>query len=225
MIHQLFLFIIGNIGNIVEMNNSDNENDMDLYIEDQIFERVNDSLIHDKKLFESFENIMRSYLFQNYYYIILWHMFHSFSVFYPDEPCDTLKINTKLLLNNLKNMTFCSSCSNNKKDTFVDDSNLDDVVKSRNEMITFFNDYHKYINTCILNKTTNYDSFTNDYIIQNYSNGHFSHYFEHKLNFNLVTILNDAELNERILKNNFSNLKTNCFQQFKNKKISRIIFS
>lgn len=208
------------------MSNSDNENEMDVHTEEQIFIGLNESLLHDKKLFEPFENIMRSYLFQNYYYIILWHMFHSFSVFYPDDPCDILKINTKLLLNNLKNMTFCSSCSNNKKDTFVEESKLDDVVKSRYKMITFFNEYHKYINTYILNKTTNYDSFTNEYIIQNYSNGNFTHYFENKLNFNLFNIVNDAtELDERNLKNKFSNLKTICFQQFKKRKISKIIFS
>lgn len=204
------------------MNNSEtNQDDNMVKVENEITAALNECT----QSFQSFENVIRIYLSQNYYHIMLWHLFHSFSVFYPDEPSDILKVNTKLFLNSLKNMTGCSGCGNNKNDVFVGNSDLDDVVGSKTKIVAFFNDYHKYINVKILHKTINYDSFTNDYIISKYSGNEFTRYFENKYKFNLLHFLNDGALNEETLKNKFATLKIECAQHFKTKKLVKIIFS
>jgi len=206
---------------IVRIMNTNDANDAYTIVENELITTLNECT----KSYQSFENVLRIYLFQNYYQIVLWHVFHSFSVFYPDEPSDVLKANTKLLLNHIKSVSGCSSCGNNKNDTFANDCNLDNAVMSKTKMITFFNDYHKYINLKILHKTTNYESFTNDYIIAKYSNNEFNRYFENKCKFNLLHVLSDAGLTEQMLKKKFENFKIECSQQFKTKKISKIVFS
>lgn len=204
------------------MNNSATNQDDDMVkVENEITAALNEST----QSFQSFENVIRIYLSQNYYHIMLWHMFHSFSVFYPDEPSDVLKVNTKLFLNSLKNMTGCSGCSNNKNDVFVSNCNLDDVVGSKTKMVAFFNDYHKYINVKILKKPDDYDLFTNDYIISKYSGNEFTRYFENKYSFNLLHFLNNGALNEETLKKKFTTLKIECSQHFKTKKLMKIVFS
>ena len=195
--------------------------DDDIRVENEITAALNECT----QSFQSFESVMRIYLSQNYYHIMLWHMFHSFSVFYPDEPSDVLKVNTKLFLNSLKNMTGCSGCGNNKNDVFVSNSDLDDVVGSKPKMISFFNDYHKYINVKILKKPDDYDLFTNDYIIAKYAGNEFTRYFENKYSFNLLHFLNDGALNEETLKKKFATLKIECSQQFKTKKLMKVVFS
>ena len=195
--------------------------DDDIRVENEITAALNECT----QSFQSFESVMRIYLSQNYYHIMLWHMFHSFSVFYPDEPSDVLKVNTKLFLNSLKNMTGCSGCGNNKNDVFVSNSDLDDVVGSKTKIVAFFNDYHKYINVKILNKPDDYDLFTNDYIIAKYAGNEFTRYFENKYSFNLLHFLNDGALNEETLKKKFATLKIECSQQFKTKKLMKVVFS
>lgn len=204
------------------MNNSvTNQDDNMVKIENEITAALNEST----QSFQSFENVICIYLSQTYYHIMIWHMFHSFSVFYPDEPSDVLKVNTKLFLNSLKNMTGCSACGNNKNDVFVSNSNLDDVVGSKTKMVAFFNDYHKYINVKILKKPDDYELFTTDYIIAKYSGNEFTRYFENKYRFNLLHLLNDGALNEETLKKKFASLKIECSQQFKTKKLMKIVFS
>jgi hypothetical protein len=76
-----------------------------------------------------------------------------------------------------------------------------------------------------LNKPDDYDLFTNDYIIAKYSENEFTRYFENKYSFNLIHFLNDGALNEETLKKKFATLKIECSQQFKTKKLMKVVFS
>ena len=108
---------------------------------------------------------------------IAWHIFHSFSVRYPSAPTDEQKTRTK---NFIKKITtnlgiVCSSCGGSK-DTFISsktDAELDSAVGSNSNLIEFFINYHKYVNTT-LRKQANfaYDCsvFTTSNISDKYTN-------------------------------------------------------
>ena len=87
---------------------------------------------------------------KNKQFHITWHIFHSFSVMYPDNPTEEEQIKTKIFINKITTNLFlmCSSCSKNK-DKFIENSNVDFAVSSKTNLIQFFCDYHKTINTQI----------------------------------------------------------------------------
>lgn len=126
---------------------------------------------------------------------ISWHLLHSFSVVYPDYPSEQLKTNTKQFINNLKGyLPFCSSCSNNIKDNFIQNYNIDLAVSNKNEIIIFFINYHSYINISFTNNP-NYDSsiFTIDYVINKYSDNMYNDYFKTNYNIDLLQIISEKE--------------------------------
>lgn len=130
---------------------------------------------------------------------ITWHLLHSFSVIYPDYPSELLKINTKQFINNLKlYIPFCSSCSNNIKDNFIKNYNIDLAISNKHELILFFINYHSYINTSFTNNT-NYNSsiFTIDYVMNKYSDNTYIEYFKQYYNLDLLQTISKKEgLNE-----------------------------
>lgn len=141
----------------------------------------------------------RSLFFNNFYtkrgQHISWHLLHSFSVAYPYEPSEQLKTNTIKFINGLKAyLPFCSSCSNNIADNFIENYNIDLAVSNKNEIILFFIKYHSYINTSFTNNP-NYDSsiFTIDYVINKYSDNTYNNYFKINYNIDLLQIISEKE--------------------------------
>ena len=67
---------------------------------------------------------------------IAWHIFHSFSVMYPDEPTTEQQLMTKNFINKITTNLgiICSSCSGNK-DNFITKYDTDLAVSSKTNLI------------------------------------------------------------------------------------------
>ena len=125
-------------------------------------------------------------------YHLLWHIFHSFSVMYPENPTEEEKLRTKNFINKITThlSIICSSCSKNK-DTFIPNYDIDLAVSSKTNIIQFFCDYHKEVNIKyrqpIVVTNTNYeaDLFTTDFIIERYTKNDYISLIETTYNLNL----------------------------------------
>ncbi len=155
---------------------------------DQLLEQNINNSSDIKKLFHTFFfNTLHLKRSQH----LTWHILHLFSVLYPDSPSKQLQENTKLSIINLKkNLPFCSTCSYNSKDTFIENNNIDLAVSNKNELILFFINYHSYINTSFTNNKT-YDSsiFTLEYVINKYSDNTYYNYFKIYYDIDLLQII------------------------------------
>ena len=123
---------------------------------------------------------------------LLWHIFHSFSVMYPENPTEEEKLRTKNFINKITThlSIICSSCSKNK-DTFIANYDIDLVVSSKTNIIQFFCDYHKEVNIKyrppIVTTNAKYDAdlFTTDFIIERYTKNDYISLIETTYNLNL----------------------------------------
>jgi hypothetical protein len=70
---------------------------------------------------------------------IAWHIFHSFSIMYPDEPTLEQQLMTKNFIQKITTNLgiICSSCDKNK-DTFIANYDTDLAVSSKTNLIQFF---------------------------------------------------------------------------------------
>jgi hypothetical protein len=134
---------------------------------------------------------------------IAWHIFHSFSIMYPDEPTEDEQLRTK---NFIKKITtnlgiICSSCSGNK-DTFIANYDTDLAVSSKTNLIQFFCDYHKYVNTTLRpQKHFSYepDIYTTNFIIDRYTKNDYISLINTTYNINLISLFQQNSLNDFFL--------------------------
>ena len=125
-------------------------------------------------------------------YHLLWHIFHSFSVMYPENPSEEEKLRTKNFINKITtNLSIiCSSCNRNK-DTFIESYDIDLAVSSKTNIIQFFSNYHKEVNIKyrppIVTTNAKYDAdlFTTDFIIERYTKNDYISLIETTYNLNL----------------------------------------
>jgi hypothetical protein len=119
---------------------------------------------------------------------LLWHIFHSFSVLYPENPTKDEKVRTKNFIHKIKQLSICSSCSKNK-DTFIENYDIDVAVNSKINMIQFFCDYHKEVNIkyrpIVTNTKYDADLFTTDFIIERYTKNDYISFIETTYHLNL----------------------------------------
>ena len=138
------------------------------------------------------KSITLSKFLQKKIYHLLWHIFHSFSVMYPDEPTEEEKSRTKNFINKITThlSIICSSCGGNK-DTFIQNYNIDLAVSSKTNIIQFFSNYHKEVNIKyrppIVTTNAKYDAdlFTTDFIIERYTKNDYISLIETTYNLNL----------------------------------------
>ena len=131
---------------------------------------------------------------------IAWHIFHSFSIMYPDEPTEDEQLRTK---NFIKKITtnlgiICSSCSGNK-DTFISKYNTDLAVSSKTNLIQFFCDYHKNVNTTLRpQKHFSYepDIYTTKFIIDRYTKNDYISLINTTYNINLVLLFQQNSMDD-----------------------------
>jgi hypothetical protein len=131
---------------------------------------------------------------------IAWHIFHSFSIMYPDEPTEDEQLRTK---NFIKKITtnlgiICSSCSGNK-DTFIAKYNTDLAVSSKTNLIQFFCDYHKNVNTTLRpQKHFSYepDIYTTKFIIDRYTKNDYISLINTTYNINLVLLFQQNSMDD-----------------------------
>ena len=134
---------------------------------------------------------------------IAWHIFHSFSVMYPDEPTEEERLRTK---NFIKKITtnlgiICSSCGGNK-DNFIANYNTDLAVSSKTTLIQFFCDYHKNVNTTLRQQTHfSYepDIYTTDFIIDRYTKNDYISLINTTYNINLVSLFQQNSMDDFFL--------------------------
>jgi hypothetical protein len=141
------------------------------------------------------KNITLNKFLQKKIYHLLWHIFHSFSVMYPENPSEEEKLRTKNFINKITTdlSIICSSCSRNK-DTFIQNYDIDLAVSSKTNIIQFFCDYHKEVNIKyrppIVTTNAKYDAdlFTTDFIIERYTKNDYISLIETTYNLNLYKI-------------------------------------
>jgi hypothetical protein len=134
---------------------------------------------------------------------IAWHIFHSFSIMYPDEPTIEQQLMTK---NFIKKITtnlgiICSSCDKNK-DTFIANYNTDLAVSSKTNLIQFFCDYHKNVNTTLRQQTHfSYepDIYTTEFIIDRYTKNDYISLINTTYNINLVSLFQQNSMDDFFL--------------------------
>ena len=160
------------------------------------------------------QSITLNKFLQKKIYHLLWHIFHSFSVMYPENPTEEEKIRIKNFICKITThlSILCSSCSKNK-DTFIENYDIDVAVSSKINMIQFFCDYHKEVNIKyrppIVVTNTKYDAdlFTTDFIIERYTKNDYISLIETTYQLNLYK---HFQLNSM---DNFFPLFHNCTKQ------------
>lgn len=150
------------------------------------------------------KNTLKNLVFQRFLlikvYHLLWHIFHSFSILYPDYPNEEEKSDVKQFILSLKKdlKLFCSTCGGNNKDTFIENSDIDWAVISKNNLIQFFCDYHISVNTLsrLNSELYNYkvDNFNKQFIINRYTKNNYIEFIENKYNINLFKLFQNRQL-------------------------------
>ena len=160
------------------------------------FSLIDDNLINcannDFLLKYQIKSITLNKFLQKKIHHLLWHIFHSFSVMYPENPTEEEKLRTKNFINKITTHLFiiCSSCSKNK-DTFIENYDIDLAVSSKTNIIQFFSNYHKEVNIKyrppIVTTNAKYDAdlFTTDFIIERYTKNDYISLIETTYNLNL----------------------------------------
>ena len=134
---------------------------------------------------------------------IAWHIFHSFSIMYPDEPTIEQQLMTKNFINKITTNLgiICSSCGGNK-DKFISNYDTDLAVSSKTNIIHFFCDYHKYVNTTLRpQKHFSYepDIYTTDFIIDRYTKNDYISLINTTYNINLVSLFQQNSMDDFFL--------------------------
>ena len=160
------------------------------------FSLIDEDLIscadNDFLLIHQIKSITLNKFLQKKIHHLLWHIFHSFSVMYPENPSEEEKFRTKNFINKITTdlSIICSSCSR-KKDTFIQNYDIDLAVSSKTNIIQFFCDYHKEVNIKyrppIVTTNSKYqaDLFTTDFIIERYTKNDYISFIETTYNLNL----------------------------------------
>lgn len=134
-------------------------------------------------------------------YHIIWHIFHSFSVIYPEEPTEEERLITKNFINQITtNLSLiCASCGSKNKDTFIANYDIDLAVHSRINLIQFFCDYHKKVNMEYRNNEyINYEPeiYTIQFIINRYTQNNYISYIETLYDVNLFLLFQQKSMDD-----------------------------
>lgn len=160
------------------------------------FSLIDEDLIscaeNDFLLIYQIKSITLNKFLQKKIHHLVWHIFHSFSVMYPDEPTEEERTRTKNFINKITThlSIICSSCGGNK-DTFIQNYDIDLAVSSKINIIQFFCDYHKEVNIkyrpplITINKTYDVDLYNTDFIIERYTKNDYISLIETTYNLNL----------------------------------------
>jgi hypothetical protein len=117
---------------------------------------------------------------------------------YPDIPTEDEQLMTKNFINKITTNLgiICSSCSGNK-DTFIANYDIDLAVGSKTNLIHFFCDYHKYVNTTLRpQKHFSYESdiYTSEFIIDRYTKNDYISFIYTTYNINLFSLFQQKSM-------------------------------
>lgn len=158
-------------------------------------------LIHlankDNAIINLVKNIVLPTFLHKKIYHILWHIFHSFSILYPENPTIEQQNQIKNFIIQLSSKLnlICTSCSK-IKDTYIQNIDLDFSVSSRDNLINFFCDYHIQINTKYREQVNYYDFsiFNKEYILDKYTKNDFISIIENKYDINFFKLFQSNQL-------------------------------
>ena len=169
----------------------------------------------DESLINLIKGLVISRFLHKKLFHVLWHILHSFSVLYPETPNQEQRQLTKGFILNIKpNLKItCTSCSNNVKDDFIENNNLDLAVSSKTTLIQFFCDYHIKINSEYRYQLNKYDSslYNIDYIVNKYSQTDYVSLIENIYDINLFNLFETNQLNSFFIK--FENVKKQIYSE------------
>ena len=131
---------------------------------------------------------------------IAWHIFHSFSIMYPDEPTAEQQLMTKNFINKLTTNLgiVCSSCGR-AKDRFISTYDIDLAVSSKLNLVEFFMKYHTHVNTTLRpQKHFKYDPdlYTNEFVIDRYTQNDYISLIDATYNINLDLLFKNNAMND-----------------------------
>jgi len=169
-------------------------------IEDDLIQLSNNNNVFYKQNVKQF---ILGMFFKTKIQHIAWHIFHSFSILYPDEPTIEQQLMTK---NFIKKITtnlgvICSSCGGNK-DKFISNYDTDLAVSSKTNLIQFFCDYHKHVNTKLRpQEQFNYepDTYTTEFIIDRYTKNDYISFINTRYNINLFSLFQQNSMDDFFL--------------------------
>ena len=169
-------------------------------IEDDLIQLANNNNSFYK---QNIKNFTLGMFFKTKIQHIAWHIFHSFSIMYPDEPTIEQQLMTKNFINKITTNLgiICSSCGGNK-DKFISNYDTDLAVSSKTNIIQFFCDYHKYVNTTLRpQKHFSYepDIYTTDFIIDRYTKNDYISLINTTYNINLVSLFQQNSMDDFFL--------------------------
>ena len=135
---------------------------------------------------------------------IAWHIFHSFSVMYPDEPTKEEQLRTKNFINKITTNLgiICSSCSSKNKDTFIANYDIDLAVSSKTNIIHFFCNYHKNVNITLRQQnhfSYEPDMYTNEFIIDRYTKNDYISLINDTYKINLFSLFQQNSMDDFFL--------------------------
>jgi hypothetical protein len=187
-------------------------------IENEFKKLICDSVENDTLMHYQLKTIIRSYIIKKKCQHVIWNLLHLFSVLYPENPTNVQKENTKTLLLKIKSyMPYCSTCSNNGLDNFVENANLETIVNNKSELVKFLIEYHKFVNIN-LTKVKNYNEsiYNIDFIYNKYSDGLYEKYFTEKYDISFFDIINVTENFDLSFRQELSKLSVNIIKEINN---------
>ena len=152
----------------------------------------------DIHIINSIKSLVINHLIIKKIHHLMWHILHSFSILYPDTPSEEQKLQLKLFILDFKPKLhlFCASCQKTK-DTFIENSDIDMAISSKDNLIQFFCDYHIEVNTKYKQNNTLYNSslYNRQNILNKYMLNDYLDLIEKKYNINLFKLFEANDLN------------------------------
>ena len=169
---------------------------------------------------QNVNNFILSTLLKTKIQHIAWHIFHSFSVIYPDEPTEEEQSRTKIFINKITNNLniICSVCSNKNRDTFIANYDIDLAVSSKKNIIQFFCDYHKTVNTTLRQQKQIYEPniYTSDFIINRYTKNDYISLIDTAYNINLFSLFRQNSMDDFFILFHKNVKETISYKELKN---------
>ena len=150
---------------------------------------------------QNVNNFILSTLLKTKIQHIAWHIFHSFSVIYPDEPTEEEQSRTKIFINKITNNLniICSVCS-------------------KKNIIQFFCDYHKTVNTTLRQQKQIYEPniYTSDFIINRYTKNDYISLIDTAYNINLFSLFRQNSMDDFFILFHKNVKETISYKELKN---------
>jgi hypothetical protein len=170
-------------------------------IEDDLIQLSNNNNSFYKK---NVNNFVLGMFFKTKIQHIAWHIFHSFSVMYPDDPTIEQQLMTTNFINKITSNLgiICSSCNSKNKDTFISNYDKELAVSSKTNLIQFFCDYHKRVNTTLRQQehfSYEPDIYTTEFIIDRYTKNDYISLIDVAYNINLFSLFQQNSMDDFFL--------------------------